>query len=352
MFYHDAAPLRGTSLADEITTTAKKSEVAGKSSGEPSGDSAGESVPGASVDGLAVPSFAAAAQPSYAHTLFFVRDGGRDGDRDCLRAGWGLAFYALAFCLLQRVAGDLVGSWNLGALRAGTALEFAFFVAAAIPALVMARIERRRWGAYGLPVRQAFGKLFWVGAVWGFAGITLPLAVLHGLHVFDFGHVVLHGARLAKFAAFWAGTFLLVGFYEEFLFRGYSLFTLARGIGFWWAAAVLSATFGLIHLGNGGEDWRGILVAASIGFFFCLTLRRTGSLWFAVGFHAAWDWGESFFYSVPDSGSVSPGHLLSSSFHGPVWLTGGSVGPEGSVLCFVVIAAVWMAFDRMYPKCS
>jgi len=71
-----------------------------------------------------------------------------------------------------------------------------------------------------------------------------------------------------------------------------------------------------------------------------------------VGFPAAWDWGESFFYSVPDSGSVSPGHLLSSSFHGPVWLTGGSVGPEGSVLCFVVIAAVWMAFDRMYPKCS
>jgi membrane protease YdiL (CAAX protease family) len=337
VFYHDPAPLRGTSLADEITATTK-SEVAGKS--------AGVSVAGAPVDGAVAPSFVAATQPSYARTLFFFRDGGRD----CLRAGWGFAFYALTFFLLQRVAGDLVGSWNLGALRAGTALEFAFFVAAAIPALVLARIEHRRWGAYGLPLRQAFGKLFWMGAGWGFAGITLLLVLLHGLHVFDFGHVVLHGARLAKFAASWAGTFLLVGFYEEFLFRGYSLFTLARGIGFWWAAAALSAMFGLIHLGNGGEDWRGILVAASIGFFFCLTLRRTGTLWFAVGFHAAWDWGESFFYSVPDSGSVSPGHLLSSSFHGSVWLTGGSVGPEGSVMCFVVIAAVWVAFDRMYPR--
>lgn len=346
MFYHDAAPLRGTSLADEITTT-KRNEAAGNSSGEPARDLSGESGTGTAVDGAATPSFAAATQPSYAHTLFFFRD----GHRDCLRVGWGFSFYVLTFCLLQRVAGVLVGARNLGALRAATALEFAFFVAAAIPALVLARIEHRRWGAYGLPLRQAFGKLFWVGAGWGFTGITLLLVVLHGLHVFDFGHLVLHGARLAKFAAFWAGTFLLVGLYEEFLFRGYSLFTLARGIGFWWAAAVLSATFGLIHLGNGGEDWRGILVAASIGFFFCLTLRRTGSLWFAVGFHAAWDWGESFFYSVPDSGSVSPGHLLSSSFHGPVWLTGGSVGPEGSLLCFVVIAAVWMAFDRMYPKC-
>ncbi len=350
MFYHDPAPLRGTSLADDITVT--KTEVARDPSGEPARVPAGESGGGVSVDGAAAPSFAAATQPSYARTLFFFRDGGRNDERESLRAGWGFAFYALTFYLLQRVAGDLVAAWNLGALRAATVLEFAFFVAAAIPALVLARIEHRRWGVYGLPLRQAFGKFFWVGAVWGFAGITLLLVVLHGLHAFDFGHVVMHGARLAKFAAFWAGTFLLVGFYEEFLFRGYSLFTLARGIGFWWAALALSATFGLIHLGNGGEDWRGVLAAAVIGFFFCLTLRRTGSLWFAVGFHAAWDWGESFFYSVPDSGSVSPGHLLSSSFHGSAWLTGGSVGPEGSVMCFVVMAAAWVAFARMYPAAS
>jgi uncharacterized protein len=344
-------PLCGkTSLADEITVT--KAEDDGRSPGEPGRGLAGESGGGVSVDGAAAPSFAAATQPSYARTLFFFRDGGRNGDRDSLRAGWGFAFYALTFYLLQRVAGELVGSWNLGALRAATALEFAFFVVAAIPALVLARIEHRHWGAYGLPLRQAFGKLFWVGAAWGFAGITLLLVALHGLHAFSFGHILLHGAHLAKFAAFWAGTFLLVGFYEEFLFRGYSLFTLARGIGFWPAALALSATFGLIHLGNGGEDWRGILAAALIGFFLCLTLRRTGSLWFAVGFHAAWDWGESFFYSVPDSGSVSPGHLLSSSFHGAAWLTGGSVGPEGSVMCFVVMVVAWAAFSRMYPAAS
>ena len=92
----------------------------------------------------------------------------------------------------------------------------------------------------------------------------------------------------------------------------------------------------------------GLLAAAWIGMFFCLTLWRTGTLWFAVGFHAAWDWGETFFYSVPDSGMVSPGHLLSSSLRGPQWLSGGSVGPEGSVLCFVVIALVWISFDRKY----
>jgi hypothetical protein len=93
-----------------------------------------------------------------------------------------------------------------------------------------------------------------------------------------------------------------------------------------------------------------LLAVAVIGIFFCLTLRRTGTLWFAVGFHASWDWGESYLYSVPDSGGMSPGHLLNSSFHGSRWLTGGSVGPEGSVMVFVVIALAWVVFNRVYPE--
>jgi membrane protease YdiL (CAAX protease family) len=219
-----------------------------------------------------------------------------------------------------------------------------------LPALVLARFEKRPWAAYGLPVRAAFGKLFWAGAAWGFASISFLLAAMYGLRVFEVGHLVLHGARIVKFGVFWAVMFLLVGLFEDFLFRGYSQFTLARVIGFWPSAVVLSCLFGLIHWQNGGEQWPGLLAAAAIGFFFCLTLRRTGSLWFAVGFHAGWDWGETFFYSVPDSGTLFPGHLLKSAFHGPAWLTGGRVGPEGSVLCFVVIAVVWVGFEKVYAK--
>jgi len=235
-------------------------------------------------------------------------------------------------------------------LRVSEALfEFAGLVAAAVPAVILMRVEKRPWAAYGLPLRRAFGKVFWLGALWGFLGISVLIFSLYGLHDFTFGPIVLHGARVMKFAAYWAVMFLLVGLFEEFLFRGYTQFTLTRGIGFWPAAIILSTSFGLVHLGNEGELWTGALAAASIALFFCLTLRRTGSLWFAVGFHAAWDWGESFFYSVPDSGLPAPGHLLNSSLHGAVWLTGGSVGPEGSVLCFVVIALFWIGFDRVYP---
>jgi membrane protease YdiL (CAAX protease family) len=291
-----------------------------------------------------VPNFAAADQPSYARTLFFGSEG--------LRPGWGLALYVAMFFLLRWLAILWAGSLDLGPagwLWSMMVEEFGVFLAAVIPAVVLARIERRPWSAYGLPLRNSFSKLFWLGAVWGFGGISLLLGILYGLHAFHLGHLALHGLRVEKFAAFWAVMFLLVGLFEEFLLRGYSQFTLTRGIGFWPAALVLSCAFGLIHLGNGGEQWPGLLAAGFIGLFFCLTLRRTGNLWFAVGFHAAWDWGETFFYAVPDSGTIFPGHLLQSSLHGSRWLTGGSVGPEGSVFCFVVIALLGIAFDRMYP---
>lgn len=228
--------------------------------------------------------------------------------------------------------------------------ELAAFSAAVIAALIMARIERRQWSAYGLPIRGASLKRFWMGAAWGFVGITALLLTLHWFNAFDFGRIVLHGVHMIEFAIFWAVTFLLVGLFEEFLLRGYAQFTLARGIGFWPAAVLLSFVFGTIHLRNRGEAWTGALAGVGIGLFLCFSLRRTGTLWFAVGFHAAWDWGESFIYSVPDSGERAVGHLLSSSLHGPKWLTGASVGPEGSLLCFVIIAVMWVMFNAIYPS--
>jgi uncharacterized protein len=291
-----------------------------------------------------VPDFAATGQSSYARTLFLGPDG--------LRPGWGFVFYVAMFYLLQEVAVDLAWSRNFGAggLWSELLAEFGILVAAVIPSLILAKVERRAWGSYGLPLRSALGKLFWAGAVWGFAAVTLLLLGLRGLHVFEFGDLALHGGRIAKFAVFWSAMFLLVGLSEEFRFRGYTQFTLGRGVGFWPSAVALSAAFGLVHRGNQGEDWAGVLAAIAIGVFFCFTLRRVGNLWFAVGFHGAWDWGQTFLYSVPDSGMVAPGHLLRSSLHGPAWLTGGTVGPEGSPLCLVVIALVGFTFDLVYPK--
>jgi hypothetical protein len=172
---------------------------------------------------------------------------------------------------------------------------------------------------------------------------------IYALHGYSFGGLALSGMALVKYATAWALAFVLVGIFEEFGFRGYALFTLGDGIGFWPSAVVMSALFGAAHLGNPREDWVGALSVVLFGLFACLTLRRTGSLWFAIGFHAAADYAETFIFSVPDSGMLPIGHLLNSSFHGPRWLTGGTVGPEASVVEIGVYVVALFLFAVMYP---
>jgi len=86
-----------------------------------------------------------------------------------------------------------------------------------------------------------------------------------------------------------------------------------------------------------------------VGLVFAFTLKRTGNLWFAVGWHAAFDFGETFLFSVPNSGSVFSGHLSSASLEGPSWLTGGSVGPEGSVFSFIILALAALLIHKAFP---
>jgi hypothetical protein len=115
-----------------------------------------------------------------------------------------------------------------------------------------------------------------------------------------------------------------------------------QGIGFWPAAILSAAYFGYSHHGNSGEDWIGLVNAGAFGLLACFLLRRTGNLWMPIGVHTAFDWGETYFYGVANSGQKLPGHLLNSSSSGPAWLSGGAVGPEGSVLGTLLIVIVWL----------
>lgn len=305
--------------------------------------------PGTSGTGGAAPPPEGPSRDSIDHRILMGPNG--------LRAGWRLLiFAAIVFVLFvcYGVAQRILShgkppntAFSVSNVMLGEGIVFAAFL---IASWVMTFIEGRTIGDYGLPGRKAFGKRFWQGAVVGFAAMSALLVAMRALGVFSFGSMALHGTAIVKYAVLWALAFLCVGFSEEYSLRGYPQFTLTTGIGFWPAAILTSLAFGSLHLGNGGEDWLGALSAGSVGFLFCLILRRTGDLWMAIGFHMAWDWAETFFYGVPDSGLVAPGHMLNPSFHGAKILTGGSVGPEGSILCFIVLALCWIFFHFWLPQ--
>ena len=215
---------------------------------------------------------------------------------------------------------------------------------------IVSRIEKRSLAEYGIDMRQAFGGKFWEGSVWGFAMLSAVVLVLWITGHFRIESAALTGLAVVRWALAWGITFLAVSLSEEFAFRGYWLFSMSRRMRFWPAALFLSGIFGVAHLTNHGENVLGLLHVIATGLLFCLTIRRTGTLWFAVGFHAAWDWSETFFYGTPDSGLLGVGHFLNTSVQGPSWITGGAAGPEGSIVAIPVLALCAVLISSRFPQ--
>lgn len=280
-----------------------------------------------------------------------------------IRAGWrlviflailaGLSYltYGAVFLLFPGARAYLTAQRNAGVLTPRFQLmsEGILVFTVLLGTWIMSRIEKRPFSAYGMPLIQAEGKYFWQGLAWGLAYESLAISGIALFGGFTVCSLALSGLQILKFAVLWGIGFFLVGVFEEFLFRGYAQYTLASGIGFWPSAIFLSVVFGAGHLFNPNEGWRGALSVFLFAMFACFTLRRTGSLWFAIGLHAGADFAETFVYSVPDSGLLATGHLLNSSLHGPSWLTGGSIGPEGSVVSWLLFAAAFVLFNHLYP---
>src|ERR1044071_3593349 len=285
------------------------------------------------------------------HTIFY-------NDRG-LRAGWGLLIYC------GMIAGLLYGARliakSLGGGPKGPPLpahiqtifqavgELVVFLVLLFLAWIMSRIERRNVGAYGLPLqRSALSALVRGFFLWGFLPLAFLLFVLRVTHAFYFGNVTALNAKILGWGLLWFVVFLLVGLFEEYMLRGYFLYTLADGIGFLPAAVIQAILFAVIHMGNGGETKIGIIAAGVFAIFAAATVWRTGNLWLAVGAHAGWDWGQSYFFGVNDSGFQAPGHLLNPHTQGPDWLSGGTVGPEGSAVTLVLWGLMTVFFVLCY----
>jgi uncharacterized protein len=299
--------------------------------------------------------FQPSSHPTFGFKQIFVGPNG-------LRAGWRMLMFIALFAVLLggfvliRAGGPEAfreqyknqGQITITPLLMGGS-EAITLLFLCIAALAMGKLEHRKFAEYGLPLRLALRKDFWVGSLTGFLAISGTLLTMFLLHGFRVTGLALHGTAILSSVFGWAIAFLLVGLVEEFLFRGYIQHTLTSGIGFWPAAFLMSGLFGLGHFFNSHENAAGSEAVVLFGLLLCLFLRRTGNLWCAVGFHLGYDWGQMF-YGVPDSGIVPYHNLLNSTLSGPQWLTGGMVGPEASFLTPLALLVVALIFSRYYPE--
>jgi membrane protease YdiL (CAAX protease family) len=341
-------------------------------------------------------------QPAETRILLFILMG-----KQGLRAGWSVVLFVLLLLLFMAFVGfvftrlhliDAKVHFTANAALFGELVPFLGMIGAAA---IVAIIERRRGNllAYNLlgPRRASH---FIQGLVAGFAALSALIGGLAWGHWLTFGPVALSGAQIFKFATLWGIAFLLVGCVEEGIFRCFLQSTLTRGINFWWALGVVGAVclvlvlfgkgngiwgvyilaaaglipclllylkkaesagfwqaawvtstlFGYVHTGNNGENWIGIFSAAAIGFVFVVSVRVTGSAWWAIGCHAAWDWAETYFYGAADSGNVASGHYLTVNPTGSTFWSGGTDGPEGSVLVLGIILLLIVALVAIYGR--
>jgi len=337
-----------------------------------------------------------------AHGLQWILNGAQG-----LRAGWSVVLFAILMFLFAAGAGFVLLKTHLlkqqGHFSADQALfgEMTIFLGMVGAAAVVALIERRKGNllAFNL-LGQRRVTHFFSGLAAGFLALSALVGAMAWGGWLQFGPVALTGAQIFKMGVLWGCAFLLVGCVEEGMFRCYLQFTLTRGINFWWALGILalicgdlllrgkgngiwgvyiiallglipclllhvkkaesagfwqaawvtSTLFGFVHTGNNGENWIGIFAAAAIGFVFVVSIRVTGSAWWAIGCHAAWDWAETYFYGAIDSGNVAVGHYLTVNPAGNALWSGGTDGPEGSVLVLAVILGLLGALVLIYGR--
>lgn len=212
-----------------------------------------------------------------------------------LRAGWKVLIFFLLFGLavfalhpLTKLYGNVDPKQPM---PAGVALldESTGALAILIATAIMAKwIDRKPWGYFGMPIRNAFRSSFWIGAASGLGALALQLEIMHLGGWQDFGRIELHGAVILEYGLIWALMFFFTGVTEEGLLRGYvqrvttdGLSGLRGGWSFWISALIFSFVFGAGHLGNPGENKMGIFMAFVDGMTMCFSLWRTGDLWFA-----------------------------------------------------------------------
>lgn len=211
---------------------------------------------------------------------------------------------------------------------------------------VMTRLDGKPLAGIGLPRSRWLRDLAGGSAV----GLGMIGLLVAGLLLFGYGR--LEPPAVGWAAALWSGlawavAALLIGFTEEIAFRGYLFAILRERYGFLIGMLVVTGLFMSAHAHNADENLIGLLTTAVVSVLFCLAIVRSGALWWVIGCHAAWDWAESYFFGSADSGMYSSGRLLTMLPHGNAYLSGGTDGPEGSLLCLAVLIAVILALPLL-----
>jgi membrane protease YdiL (CAAX protease family) len=279
-----------------------------------------------------------------------------------LRAGWRLAIQTvmllvLSFCagipisLLALIPGiDLTGGWFL-------ALNQAVEIVSITASVFLARrfLDKRSINSLGLKFDRWTALDILAGVLITFFMMGFIYLIQWGLGWLTFNGfawetdslLTVLGGTLGMFVVF-----ILVGWNEELLSRGYHLQTIASGLNLFWGVALSSAVFGVLHLGNPNATWVSAAGIFFAGLFLAYGYITTRQLWLSMGLHLGWNFFEGVVFGFPVSG-LGIYRLIHITVHGPELWTGGAFGPEAGLVVLpglLLGAALIYVYTRFVRK--
>src|SRR6185312_2618481 len=194
--------------------------------------------------------------------------------------------------------------------------------------------------AIGLWWNRASADNFTIGLIGGIgaACLTLTPPVVFGVAHFTRAT----GEQPTLWAALFLAVFLLIGSSaEEILFRGFAFQTLLANFGPWAAIIPGAVLFGLLHLGNPGATWIGVVNTMAFGAVFGYGCVRSRDLWLPIGLHFGWNLTLPLFgVNVSGLRMNVTGYEMSWTA-GALW-SGGAYGPEASLLTSGVVVLLFL----------
>ncbi len=262
---------------------------------------------------------------------------------------WAVCLIALALMILGQILGNVLVGLCAGLLGITDPawlflLNYLSFIG--IDLLVVLFV----W-LWEKPILRSFGlrlsgggrgntwAMFGLGLLVGFAmnALCIALAYLHGDLDFSMGAfrpVYLLAALL--FVCVQSGA-------EELLCRGYMFGAMGQRYNVWVAAAANALFFGALHLFNPGVTVLSIVNVVLFGFALSIVMIKLDSLWFCIAVHTTWNFSQSIFFGLPNSGIVSEGSFLHLEAAADSVLYSTSFGVEGSITTTLVLLVLSLA---------
>ena len=132
---------------------------------------------------------------------------------------------------------------------------------------------------------------------------------------------------------------------EETLFRGILFRWLDERWGVVPALIVSGLLFGFLHLGNPNATvWSSVAIAIEAGLMLGAAYKWSGTLWFPIGIHWAWNYVQGTVFGIAVSGQDVGGSIWRTAMEGPKLITGGTFGAEASLVAVLLGAALTVFF--------